>query len=442
MAGDGRGAVCPPDPPRILTTENAADPGAALRAATAGFGSGAVLGVAVSGGGDSVALLVLAAEVLGPDRVRAATVDHGLRPEAAGESRAVAGLCARLGVGHQVLHWDGPAARGNLMDAARQARLGLLAGWARQQGLAAVALGHTRDDQAETVLMRLLRGSGVDGLAGMFPARRARGVLWLRPFLGVSRAALRIALGARGIDWAEDPTNADPRFARARVRAAMTALGLDPAGLAETAARLARARAALEAATDQARAQLVVEDRGTARLDPAALDLPVELRDRLVAALIGALSGAVYRPRLAALHRALAQVARPGGTAVLGGVGLRHEGPREGGTIRLWREPAAVAGLRVPATGPWDRRWHATGPDTAGAEIAATGRDGLARLSRQAARGLHPHWRDSGLAPAVLAGLPAIWRGSELVAAPLALWPQGWALVARPLAAPGSGEFD
>jgi tRNA(Ile)-lysidine synthase len=384
-----------------------------------------------------MAALVLAVEVLGAGRVAAATVDHGLRPGAAAEAAAVAGLCARLGVAHCVLCWDGAEARGNLMDAARRARLELLSGWARGHGLAAVILAHTQDDQAETVLMRLARGSGVDGLAGMAPARADRGVLWLRPFLGVPRAALRQALRARGIGWAEDPTNADPRFARTRARAALAALaplGIDAAGIAATAARLARARAALEAAEAEARARLVREDRGTARVDPAALELPGELRDRLFAGLIGALSGAPYRPRLAGLQRVLAGLAA-GRAGVLGGVRLAPER----GYLRLSREPAAVAGLRAPLPGPWDGRWMATGPGGAGVEIAALGAEGLRVLSRQAGAGLHPHWRETGLPAPVLAGLPALWAGGQLVSAPLAGWGQGWALRARPLAAPGAG---
>lgn len=392
-----------------------------------------VVGVAVSGGGDSAALLVLAVEVLGASQVRAATVDHGLRPEAAGEAASVAALCARLGVEHAVLRWEGPAG-GNLMDAARRGRQRLLADWARAGGLGAVALAHTLDDQAETVLMRLARGSGVDGLSGMAEARAALGILWLRPFLGVSRAALRAELAARGIPWAEDPTNADTRFARTRARAALAALaplGIGAAGLAATAARMARARAALEADEAAARVRLVRDDRGTVLVDPAALDLAPEMRDRLFAGLIGGLSGAEYRPRLAALHRWLT-----GGA--LSGVLLRHEAAG----LRLSREPRAVAGLRASTAAVWDRRWRAEGPGEA--EIAALGEAGLAQLGRQARAGLHPHWRGAGLAPAVLAGLPAIWQGDRLLAAPLALWPQGWQLRARPLAAGESlwGESD
>ncbi|WP_114967069.1 tRNA lysidine(34) synthetase TilS, partial [Alkalilacustris brevis] len=183
------------------------------------------LGVAVSGGGDSVALLLLVADWAAARgvRLRAVTVDHGLREGAAQEAEAVARLCAELGIGHDILRWQGWDGQGNLQDAARRARQGLIAGWARDHGLAAVALGHTRDDQAETVLMRLARGAGVDGLSGMAPLRLAVGLAWLRPLLDVGRAELRALLRARGVPWAEDPSNEDARFQRVRARRALEA---------------------------------------------------------------------------------------------------------------------------------------------------------------------------------------------------------------------------
>ena len=131
------------------------------------------VGVAVSGGSDSTALLALVrawAEAEGRS-VLAVTVDHRLRPESAGEAGVVAELCARLGVGHATRVWADAPGRGNLQASARAARQHLIGAWAREAGLAAVALGHTLDDQAETVLLRLARGSGVDGLAAMRAAQ-------------------------------------------------------------------------------------------------------------------------------------------------------------------------------------------------------------------------------------------------------------------------------
>ena len=395
----------------------------ALLAACEGFDR---VGVAVSGGGDSVAALVLAVEALGATRVAAVTVDHGLRPEAAAEAAGVAALCVRLGVAHDVLRWDEGPRGGNLMGEARAARLRLIGGWARGR-VGAVVLAHTRDDQAETLLMRLARGSGVDGLSGMAARREAEGMVWLRPLLGVSRAALRAALVERGVGWVEDPSNADPRYLRVRARQALgvlEGLGIDAEGLAATAGRMQRARAVLEGAAQRALEQHVTEDRGILRIAASALDLPGETRDRLFAHLLMQLGGSAYRPRLEDLQRLLAA-----GRGTLMGCLLR----RRGETLFLGREARAVADLACAADRVWDRRWRAAGPGEA--RIGALGPAGLEQLSRQAREGRHPHWRETGIPEPLLQGLPGLWREGRLVAAPLALWPEGWSLSARPLAA-------
>lgn len=402
-------------------------PLSALRDGLTRLGPGGRVGVAVSGGGDSVAALVLAVEERGAAAVSAVTVDHGLRPEAVAEAAQVAALCARLGVEHSVLRWR-PTTRGNLQQEARRARLRLIGGWAEGR-VDAVILAHTRDDQAETLLMRLARGSGVDGLSAMAEARVAQGTLWLRPFLAVSRAAMRDVLAARGVTWVDDPSNEDQRFLRVRARKALVALaslGIEAEGLAATATRLRRVRAALDAVTDEAMQRHLHEESGTARLDREVLALAPEIRDRLFTGLLMAMSGAEHRPRQEALQRLI-----DGGGTLMGCVLVD-----EGAHLRLYREPRAVAGLSVASTGLWDRRWRACGPGTG--VIRALGQRGLAQLSAQARAGLHPHWRETGLSPAVLAGLPAIWSEESLIAAPLALWPQKWQLSARPLAAIGN----
>ncbi|HHX90796.1 MAG TPA: tRNA lysidine(34) synthetase TilS [Paracoccus sp.] len=386
------------------------------------------LGVAVSGGGDSVALLVALAGLPGVV-VEAATVDHGLRDGARAEADAVAGLCARLGVVHRRLDWRRDGDAGNLQAAARRAHRVLIAGWARERGLQAVLLGHTLDDQAETVLMRLARGSGVDGLSGMAEATEGEGMLWLRPFLSTPRAALREFLHVQDVGWAEDPSNLDPRFQRVRARQALAALvplGIDAAGLAATAGRMRRARMALEAQTGAALEALARDDRGTVVVARAALSLLPEIRDRLFARLVMGLSGAGHPPRLAGLQRWIAQ----------GGSFMGCLLCEEGASLRLMREFQAVSGVSAPAGALWDGRWRASGPaDTPGGDaqvqLRALGPEGLRRLSRQARAGLHPHWRDSGLPEAALRAAPGVWRGAELIAAPLALWPNGWQLSAQ-----------
>ena len=204
------------------------------------------LALAVSGGPDSLALLLLAAAAL-PGAVEAATVDHRLRPEAAEEAAAVARLCARLGVPHRILPVD--VAAGNLQAQARAARYAAMAVWMEERGLAALATAHHADDQAETLLLRLNRASGVAGLAGA----RARTVVpgtplaLLRPLLGWRRAELGRIVADAGVCPACDPANTDERFDRARIRKALASADwLDVPAIAASAAHLADADEALD----------------------------------------------------------------------------------------------------------------------------------------------------------------------------------------------------
>ena len=180
---------------------------------------GAPLGVAVSGGPDSLALLMLAAAARA-GRVSAATVDHRLRPGSNAEAEVVAAVCARLAVPHDTLRLDWPEPPdSNIQARARDARYAALAGWAADRGLAAVATAHHADDQAETLLMRLARGSGVGGLAGVQPRRPlGHGRLLVRPLLGWRRSDLAGIAAAAGLVPVDDPANRDARFDRTRAR--------------------------------------------------------------------------------------------------------------------------------------------------------------------------------------------------------------------------------
>ncbi|MGL4319255.1 MAG: tRNA lysidine(34) synthetase TilS, partial [Paracoccaceae bacterium] len=197
------------------------------------------VGVAVSGGGDSIALLHLMHRIAphaGWD-VQAVTVDHALRHESAREAAGVSDYCATLGIPHSTLHWDHGVIAGNVMDAARQARKRLIGDWARGLGISHIAMGHTADDQAETFLMGLARASGLNGLSGMRRVWREHGVMWGRPVLGHSRAELRSYLRRHGIAWVDDPTNDDDSFTRIKARKALVALaplGITVKGLTTT----------------------------------------------------------------------------------------------------------------------------------------------------------------------------------------------------------------
>lgn len=373
------------------------------------------LGLAVSGGGDSMALLHLAHRA--GCRIAAATVDHGLRAEAAGEAAMVARACAELGVPHVTLHWrwDG---RGNLPDAARRGRIDLLARWAKGQGLAAVALGHSCDDVAETLLMRLDRKAGVDGLAAMAARRNAAGTEFIRPLLSVRRGELREWLRARAITWVEDPSNDDPAYDRTRARARVAAEG-GPDALAALAHGYATLRHALEHRAGTVVARAVAIDRGDVLLDLSALSAAgPDARRRILQAALIWVASAEYGPRSAALARFWEALAARQPAALMG-VAARVDGTR----IRLYREARAVQGHGVPAGAIWDGRWQVTGPENNGLTIRALGASGLA---------LCPDWRATGLPRASLVASPAVWRGDGLVAAPLAGKGAGWTARAIP----------
>ncbi|HTG38046.1 tRNA lysidine(34) synthetase TilS [Sphingomonas sp.] len=235
--------------------------------------------VAVSGGGDSVALLLLAHAVLG-ERCLAATVDHGLRAESAAEAAFVAELCRARGISHRTLTGVFPArAEGsaNLSARARALRYALLEAERERVGAAAIATAHHGDDQIETLVMRLNRGSGVGGLAGV----RARSGVVIRPLLAWRRSELAAVAAACGIEPVDDPTNHDDRFDRARIRKSLTdAPWVEPAGWQRSAAALADAADALDFAVET-----LWRQRCTASGDGVVIDvdgLPFELRRRLV----------------------------------------------------------------------------------------------------------------------------------------------------------------
>lgn len=248
--------------------------------------------LAVSGGPDSLALMWLAARwrralKSGP-RLVAVTVDHGLREEAAREARDVKRLAKSLGIEHRTLRWTGPKPKAGLPAAARDARYRLLTGVARAYRASYIFTAHTQDDQAETFIMRMSRGSGVGGLAAMARQSARDGVILARPLLDVPKSRLVATLAKAGIAFADDPTNRDPRFTRPRLRALMPALaaeGADARNLARLALRLARANAAIEVMADGAERYLTSIDGANSRpgFDLAAFSvLPDEIRVRLL----------------------------------------------------------------------------------------------------------------------------------------------------------------
>jgi tRNA(Ile)-lysidine synthase len=279
------------------------------------------IGVAVSGGPDSLALLLLAAAAR-PGRVEAATIDHGFREEARDEAAMVANICDRLGIRHATLtaRWS-EVPETAIQERARNQRYRLLGYWAEERGLDVLATAHHAEDQAETVLMRLARGSGVRGLAGMRPRSVSPGVhiRLVRPLLGWRRAELEQVCSAAGVTPAADPSNQDERFERVRVRRALAALDwLDAGAVAHSAANLADADAALDWAARAEWDDCVHEKRGSIAYRPS--DAPVEIVRRVVSRAIRKLATeGEFESRGSELTRLVATLSA-GGAATLRGV--------------------------------------------------------------------------------------------------------------------------
>jgi tRNA(Ile)-lysidine synthase len=390
----------------------------ALMDALPRLGGASRVAAAVSGGPDSMALALLAQSWAAPRGVAltALTVDHGLRPDSAAEARTVAGWMAARGVGHRILAWDGRP-RANVQAEARRARYGLLENWCAAEGVPVLLLAHQLEDQAETVLLRLGRGSGVYGLAGMaaeaepaWPGAPAR----IRPLLDIPKARLIATLHAAGQDWADDPSNRNPAFARVRARSVwprLAPLGITPERLARTARQMARARAALDAQAQALVAAMgAFADGGWYTMRPEALrEAHEEIGLRALALVLMAVGGGGYPPRLERLERLWSRLR--GGmpeAATLAGCRLI---PMEQGLLVV-RESRGVEGPLALAGRPqiWDGRFIATGRGVT-----------LERLRPGALAMLRESLPDSALkrVPAAARGvLPAFYDERGLLAVP------------------------
>ena len=292
------------------------------------------VGIAVSGGSDSLALLFLAYRwslETGTGLI-AFTVDHGLRPEAASEAAHVAGICKRLGVTHQTLRWQNP--RGT-QAAARRGRHALLAEALRAAGGRFLLTGHTQGDQAETFLIRARAGSGWYGLAGMTEIAvspvwpEGRGIQIVRPLLDVQRSELRKLVSDAGWDWIDDPSNQDAKYERVRVRALLTENEMLRASVLSSQARLS----ALRANSDRILAAWLTgcvsaDAHGLITSDMQALQ--PSLYSRALSLLIQAVSGGERSPRGEGLAR-IAEAIRSGAPMpgqTLGGAWLRRKGEK------------------------------------------------------------------------------------------------------------------
>jgi tRNA(Ile)-lysidine synthase len=415
---------------------------AELEGLLAPFAGAGTIALAVSGGADSLAMLDCVDRwrrhrALPPGAV-VLTVDHRLRPGSGREAAAVAALARSRGLTARVLRWNGPRPVSDIEAAARAARYRLLIEAARAAGATALLVAHHRDDQAETLLMRLSRGAGVFGLAAMRPALDVGALTIARPFLDVPRARLAATTAAAGLTPVVDPMNADRRFLRARIRGLMPLLadaGMDAARLAALAGRMRNAAEAIDRAASAFLAAAVRTDAfAVAWLDASRFSAePSDVRLRALVRLLIAVGGGDYPPRFARLRR-LDEGLRGSDDRrrfkrTLAGVVVE----RRGGRFAFYRE-CGRAGLRSLAVKPgfaglWDRRFSVDvgGGRTAGLTLGPLGEAGRRGLGAVAA----------GVPAGALAALPALRRGGRVVAAPGVggVEGAGWPMAARPLVA-------
>jgi tRNA(Ile)-lysidine synthase len=373
--------------------------------------------VALSGGGDSVALLHLLKDHYGATRLRAAVVDHALREGSADDAQRAAGFAEALGVAVNVLTLAWPDGPNRAQAAARDARYAALCNEARRVGAIAIAVAHSADDQAETVLMRAAGGSAWRGLAGIAPFAPApiwpegRGVWLARPLFSARRADLRTLLRDRNAEWIDDPANANAAYERVRIRARLAELeasGFHPLRLTRLAANLRTHADKLDADAAELIVRAAKIEADIITLDPAHWVGARDTRRRALSVLITAAAGAEREPAANAIEQLEARLAEAnfrGGT--LGGATLARTG--EG--LRLSRDAGALIGradgakalppLPLPVDGEtvWDGRVALTAMEPGWNVHADTGAPTLVkrdmRVSLQeavAARTIVAHW--------------------------------------------------
>jgi tRNA(Ile)-lysidine synthase len=376
------------------------------------------IGLAVSGGSDSMAMLHLFARLAEAQgfELSAATVDHGLRDEAVEEAQLVAKTCEGLGISHQILKWKDWDGTGNLQANARDARYRLLADWALTLGLEVVLIGHTQNDQAETFLARLARGSGLDGLAGMVPKFMRNDVDFARPCLSLERDTLRQYLTRHGHEWCDDPSNEDERFQRVvtrKILSALEPLGIDATSIARTTSELSMAKSGLQHIVQKCAEDIIRFDVGDIVISwDKFSQTHSEVQRRLLVEALKWIGQTDYAPRSDAVQDLLRGMVL-NKTRTLNGCIVtvtKNE-------LRICREFHSVESMACATDHHWDMRWQLDGPHDSGLKIRALGPIGLPQC---------PDWRATGLPRSSLLASPAIWRGDELTAAPLANFNPEW----------------
>jgi tRNA(Ile)-lysidine synthase len=382
------------------------------------------VGLAVSGGADSMALMHLA-NLWRLERGKAAprlsvlSVDHGLRDGSAKEAEWVAERASDLCLESSILRWQLGEKKSRIQEDARAARYALMASYAHANGLEALVTAHHLDDQAETLLMRLGRGSGVDGLAAIPERGRWAGLSVLRPFLDVPKAQLVESLKILGVKWIKDPSNDDTRYERVRLRKAMDELeilGIGAEALARSAKRLRRARAALDGAADSFLQQnAVLDDAGFCTIGTKSLrDTPEEVVLRAMAKVLKGIGGQALPPRLAKLESFVeALIASKQAPLTLGGCQVV---PGEDDLLILreaGREKPSDLVLNPGDCGLWDNRYRVSLDLSSSAPVLVRGlgKSGYGEVRARLGKALV-------LPNGVVEGLVSFWRDENVVAVP------------------------
>ncbi len=378
------------------------------------------LAVGCSGGADSMALTLLMQDWVADQggSMTALTVDHRLRPDSTAEANRVAALLGSRNIPHEILTRPETRVDGNLQATARAARYDLMSRWCVRHGVLHLGLAHHCEDQAETVLLRLSRGSGVDGLSAMAPVAETASVRLLRPLLDLPKARLRATLTAHGAEHVDDPSNENESFARVRFRRSAPMLaseGLTVRRLCDTARRMARARQALDrGASDLLARSATLHPEGYGYLDRAALcGAPEEVALRALARMLGCIGGTPYPPRLERLERLYAALTAPTGlVSARTLMGCRIAPVHD--QLLICREPrAAKDSLVADGDLVWDGRFRLTVDGDPRFELRRLGRKGWAEIVKA-----NPEMRKTAIPAAVRPSLPTFWHLDVVASVP------------------------
>lgn len=374
--------------------------------------------VAVSGGPDSMALALLFSKFA---EAQYLTFDHGLRPDSAGEANQVHDWLEAKGLSHNILKWTGEKPKTGIQAAARKARYQAMEGWCNKNQVKYLTTAHHMEDQAETFLMRLFKGSGIDGLSAM--ALKSAGlteseITLLRPLLGVSRERLKATLKAQKQEWLEDPSNENLSFTRIKIRKLLESSGdLDHKTLAATAGRLAKVKGFLDDLTENLLAQVFeIHSPGYGVLDRARfLKAPSEIALRALSKSLVFISQSDYPPSLEKLERLFNSLQKPEFRgATLQGCQISYSPEKRIMIGREARDAAEVLELKPGEERLWDRRFKVVfkGGD-APFKVKALGERGWQNLARE-----DPAVKEIDIPHPVRASLPAFFRGGEVILVP------------------------